>query len=354
MSEQTVVENEPKQVKQRTKRRILLFVVPAVAVLASAYMYLIGGRYVATDNAFIKNDKTIITAEVSGIVETLSVTENQVVHKGDLLFSVDPVPFKVAVAKAEAQLEQVRIELLSEKAAYEEKLAEIKVAENTLAYNERDEKRQADLLKQHYISDSQFDASSQSTKTSQLQINALRKDLNRLRESLGGDVNRPVELHPSYKSAQAALEQAQINLNHVNVYAPTNGVVTKIPNAGQYIRTGSGAMVLVANEAPWIEANFTEKDLTHMRAGQSVEIEVDAYPDMTWHGTVASISPATGAEFSVIPAENATGNWVKVTQRVPVRIQIQPLENSPLLRSGLSTEIRVDTEFQQSIFGIKL
>ena len=354
MSEQTSIEDEPKRATQRTKRNILLFGVPIVAVLISAYVYLSGGRYVSTDNAFIKNHKTTITAEVSGMIDTLSVAENQVVHKGDLLFSVDPVPFQVAVAKAEAQREQVRIDLLSQKAAYEEKQAEIKLAENTLAYNQRDEERQADLLKQHYISDSQFDASSQTTQTSQLKINTLRQDLRRLREALGGDVNRPIEDHPSYKAAEAALEQARINLKHVHITAPANGVVTHVPTAGEYITKGGSAMVLIANTAPWIDANFTEKDLTHMHPGQHVDIEVDAYPGITWQGKIASISPATGSEFSVIPAQNASGNWVKVAQRVPVRIQIQQIENGPMLRSGLSTEIRVDTEFQRSILGVKL
>ncbi len=354
MSDQNTAPDVPKQVAQKGKRRFLLFVIPVVAVLAATYIYLHGDRYVETDNAFIQNDKTPITAEVSGTIQTLNVKENQWVKQGDLLFSVDPTPFNVAVAQAQAQLEQVRIDLLSQKAAYEEKQAQIEQAENTLAYNQRDEKRQADLLKQHYISDSQYDASSQTTKTSQLEINTLRKDLRRLQESLGGDVTRPVEEHPSYKSAQAALEQARIDLKHVNVYAPANGIVTNVPNHGEYVSTGAVAMVVIGNESPWIEANFPEKDMTYMHAGQAVEIEVDAYPDITWHGIVDSISPATGSEFSVIPAENATGNWVKVTQRVPVRIHIEQDPNGPLLRSGLSTTVTVDTEHQRSLLGVKL
>ena len=190
MSESNTPAVEPKQVTQRNKRRLLLFVVPVVAVAASAYVYLHGGRYVETDNAFVKNDKTMITAEVSGSIQTLAVKENQAVEKGALLFAIDPVPYQTAVAQAQAQLEQVRIELLSQQAAYEEKEAEITLAQSTFAYNQRDEKRQADLLKQHYISDSQYDASTHTTKTSRLQIDALEKDLRRLREALGGDASR--------------------------------------------------------------------------------------------------------------------------------------------------------------------
>lgn len=344
----------PKQVAKRGTRRILLLGVPVLAVAASAYVYLHGGRYVETDNAFVKNDKTPITAQVSGIIQTLAVQENQSIKAGDLLFAIDPVPFETAVAQASAQLEQVRIELLSQQAAYEEKLAEIELAKTTLSFNQRDEKRQADLLKKHFISDSQFDVSTQTTKSSQLQIIALEKDLRRLREALGGDVTRAVEFHPSYKAAAAALEQARINLSHVQVYAPSNGVVTKVPNAGEYIATGASAMVLVARDNPWIEANFTEKDMAYMHPGQTVDIEVDAYPGVSWKGTVESISPATGSEFSVIPAENASGNWVKVTQRVPVRIQVEQDAQGPVLRAGLSTLVTVDTEHQTSLFGVKL
>ncbi|TDR13882.1 HlyD family secretion protein [Marinomonas communis] len=354
MSESNTPAVEPKQVTQRNKRRLLLFVVPVVAVAASAYVYLHGGRYVETDNAFVKNDKTMITAEVSGSIQTLAVKENQAVEKGALLFAIDPVPYQTAVAQAQAQLEQVRIELLSQQAAYEEKEAEITLAQSTFAYNQRDEKRQADLLKQHYISDSQYDASTHTTKTSRLQIDALEKDLRRLREALGGDASRPVTEHPSYQAAQAQLEQAKLNLSHVQVYAPANGIVTNVPTSGEYITTGASAMVLVANQNPWIEANFTEKDMTYMKPGQTVEVEVDAYPGVTWKGTVESISPATGSEFSVIPAENATGNWVKVTQRVPVRIHIDANDNEQVLRAGLSTLVTVDTEHQTSLLGVKL
>lgn len=344
----------PKQVTQRNKRRVLLFALPLLVVVGAAYAYLQGGRYVETDNAFVKNDKTAITAEVSGTIQTLSVKENQVVAVGDPLFELNPVPFKTAVAQAQAQLEQVRIDLLSQKAAYEEKLAEIELAKSNLAYHQRDEQRQADLLKKRYISDSQFDTSTHTTQSSQLQIIALEKDLRRLREALGGDVNQAVELHPSYQAALAALQQARLDLAHTSVYAPTSGVVTNIPTAGEYITTGRSAMVLVANQQPWIEANFTEKDMTYMHAGQHVEIEVDAYPGVTWHGKVDSISPATGAEFSVIPAENATGNWVKVTQRVPVRIHVDPITNGPILRAGLSTVVTVDTEHRTRLLGVQL
>lgn len=354
MSDQSAPQEPTKQVRHRHKRRLLLYVLPALAVVTSTYFYLHGGRYVETDNAFVKNDKTSITAEVSGTVQLLAVKENQVVQTGELLFEVDPTPFQTAVSQAQAQLEQVRIELLSQQAAYEEKQAEIELAKSTLAFNQRDEERQADLLKKKYISDSQFDASTHTTQSSKLQMAALEKDLRRLREALGGDATRPVEQHPSYKAAQAVLQQARLDLEHTKVFAPSNGVVSNVPTAGEFISTGRSAMVLVANQNPWIEANFTEKDMAHMRAGQQVEIEVDAYPDFKWTGTVESISPATGSEFSVIPAENATGNWVKVTQRVPVRIHVEPSEDSPVLRSGFSTIVTVDTEHQTSLLGFKL
>jgi membrane fusion protein (multidrug efflux system) len=323
-------------------------------VLASGWVYLAGGRYVETENAYIKADKTPLTAQVSGVVESIKVKENQHVEKGQLLFQIDPASFQVAVAQAQAQLDQVRINLLSQQAAYREKQAEIALAYSELNYNQKEVDRQANLLKQKYISASQYDAAQQAVELSKLKVITLEKDLIRLQEALGGDVNRSIEQHPSYLSAQAALSQAQLNLDHVEVYAPSAGVVTNVPQDGEFIGMGSTALVLISDQNAWIEANFPEKELTYMSPGQTVEIAIDAYPDLQLRGTVSSISPATGAEFSVIPAQNATGNWVKITQRVPVRISIDPMGNLPPLRSGLSAVVTVDTHHQRQLAGIRL
>jgi membrane fusion protein, multidrug efflux system len=354
MSEQENNPSVPKQVKKRTTRRVLLVALPLAVLLASVFVYMKGGRYVETDNAYVQSDMTRINAEVSGATQFIAVRENEKVSKGQLLFSIDATPFKVAEAKAQAQLQQVRLNILEQKAAYEEKKAEIKQAENQFAFNQREAKRQANLLKQKFISDAQFDQARQAAVVSELSITTLKKDLFRLKEALGGDPSAPLEGHPSYQAAQAALDQARIDLAHTEVRAPASGVVAKVPNSGEYISAGSTAMVLVSDEQQWIAANFTEKDLTYVQPGQEVEIEVDAYPGVTLHGKVESISPATGSEFSVIPAENATGNWVKIAQRLSVKILVDMGQSTPALRTGFSSNVTIDTEHQRRLFGLVL
>ena len=354
MSEQETILSIPKQVEKRTTRRIFLMALPVVVILASVFVYMKGGRYVETDNAYIRSDITTINAEVSGAIETISVKENEKVSKGQLLFSLDETPFKVAEAKAQAQLQQVRLNILEQKAAYEEKKAEIMLAEKQFAFNQREEKRQANLLKQKFISDTQFDQAKQAAEVSELNVATLKKDLFRLKEALGGDPSAPLEDHPSYQAAQAALDQARIDLGHIEVRAPASGVVAKIPHNGEYVTAGSTSMVLVSDEKQWVEANFTEKDLTYVQPSQDVEIEVDAYPGVSLHGKVESISPATGSEFSVIPAENATGNWVKIAQRLSVKILVDKDQDMPILRTGFSSNVTIDTEHQRRLFGLAL
>ncbi|KZN14362.1 HlyD family secretion protein [Marinomonas sp. TW1] len=335
-------------------RRILLFVVPCLVVLGSATAYMLGGRYVETDNAYVQSDINRINTEISGPIEQVAVKENQTVHAGQVLFVIDAAPFKLAEAKANAQLQQVKLDILEQQAAYQEKQAEIAQAENTYAFNQREEQRQANLLKQKFISDTQFDQAKQAAEVSRLQVATLKKDLYRLKEALGGNPTAPLEDHPSYQSALAALNQSRIDLNHVEVRAPVSGVVAKVPNQGEYMTKGAIAMVLVADKEKWIEANFTEKDLTHVQVGQTVAIEVDAFPDTTLHGKVESISPATGAEFSVIPAENATGNWVKIAQRLAVKIQFDQGQSIPELRTGLSSTVTIDTTYHRQLLGMTL
>ncbi|QUX93915.1 hemolysin D [Marinomonas sp. CT5] len=354
MSEQEKNPSVPKQVEKRKTRRFLLVALPLVVILVSVFVYLHGGRYVETDNAYVQSDITTINAEVSGAIQSIAVKENEKVAKGQLLFRIDATPFKVAEAKAQAQLQQVRLNILEQKAAYEEKKAEIKLAENKYAFNRREEKRQANLLKQKFISDTQFDQAKQAAEVSELNVATLKKDLFRLKEALGGDPSAPLEDHPNYQAAQATLDQARINLGHVEVRAPASGIVAKVPNNGEYVMAGSTSMVLVSDEKKWIAANFTEKDLTYVKPGQDVEIEVDAYPDVTLKGKVESISPATGSEFSVIPAENATGNWVKVAQRLAVKIVVDSDQNTPDLRTGFSSTVTIDTEHHRRLFGIAL
>ncbi|MDF2445714.1 MAG: putative multidrug resistance protein [Moraxellaceae bacterium] len=340
--------------KRRLKRLILLVVVPLIAALAVGVVYLKGGRYVETDNAYIKADKVPVSAEVSGTVTDVLVDENQSVNAGQPLFRLDPAPFQVAVAKAEAKLAQVRTDLAALKASYREKQAEIALARTKYAFSQKDQRRQADLVARNFISASKFDDAKQSTDLAEQQISVLDQDLKRIAETLGGSVESPVERHPSYRVALAELEQAKLDLARAEVRATLPGIVSKPPKPGQYVAAGSIALALVVSGNLWVDANFTETDLTYVHPGQPVTIRVDTYPDAAWKGVVESLSPATGAEFSVIPAQNATGNWVKIAQRVPVRIKIEAAPTMPQLRAGLSTIVEIDTGHRRRVLGFSL
>ncbi|MGV0962100.1 HlyD family secretion protein [Hoeflea sp.] len=351
---ETTIAEAVRPPKRRLKRLILLVVVPLIAALAVGVVYLKGGRYVETDNAYIKADKVPVSAEVSGTVTDVLVDENQSVNADQPLFRLDPAPFQLAVAKAEAKLAQVRTDLAGLKASYREKQAEIALARTKYAFSQKDQRRQADLVARNFISASKFDDAKQSTDLAEQQISVLDQDLKRIAETLGGSVESPVERHPSYRVALAELEQARLDLARAEVRAPLPGIVSKPPKPGQYVAAGSIALALVVSGNLWVEANFTETDLTYAHPGQPVTIRVDTYPDAAWKGVVESLSPATGAEFSVIPAQNATGNWVKIAQRVPVRIKIEAAPTMPQLRAGLSTIVEIDTGHRRRVLGFSL
>jgi len=340
--------------KRMMKRLILLGVIPILAATIAGIVYLQGGRIVETENAYLKADKVPVNSEVSGIVKELLIAENQVVPAGQVLFRLDAAPFRLAVAKAQAKLSQVRTDLAVMKASYREKQAEITLARTKHAFALREQNRQADLVNKNFVSASKFDDAKQSTDLAEQQIFALEQDLKRIAESLGGSLNSPVEHQPAYLSAQAELEEANLDLSRVDVRASMPGTVSKPPKLGQFVQAGTMTMALVVNGNLWIEANLPETELTYVHPGESVKIHVDTFPDQTWTGEVESLSPATGSEFSLIPAQNATGNWIKIAQRVPVRIKITPASGMPELRTGLSAKAEIDTGHRRGLFGFSL
>lgn len=337
----------------KRKKIVMLGVVPIIFVLLCAHFYLRGGRFVETDNAYIRTDIIPISAEVSGLIETLAVRENQRVSKGDILFYVNPKPFLVAVAKSEANLGEVKAHLESLKSSYEEKQAGIVLAEKNFLFAQKELQRQIDLQGKNFVSASVLDNLRHSVETAEQQIKVLDLDLQTILASLGGDIDAPLSEHPSFKGALAELHVAELDLKHTEVEAPSSGIVSNVPTLGQYVREGNMMLALVSNSYFWVEANFTEKDLTHLQIEQQVTIKIDTYPGVKWQGLVESISPATGAEFAILPPQNATGNWVKVAQRVPVRIQILEGTALPMLRSGLSAVVTVDTNKQRELFGLR-
>jgi len=329
------------------KRFVLLVAIPTTAILAGLFLYLLGGRYVATDNAYVKADMIPLSSQVSGIVRDVFVEENQQVQKNQLLYRIDPEPFKVALAKASSKLAQVRIDIMAMKANYREKQAEIALARTKYNFSLRNKQRQLDLAAKHFTSLSSLDDARESAEIAAQQIVTTEQNLQSLAESLAGSIDEPVELHPSYLVAKAELDQAKLDLSNTKIRAPMAGTISSPPKKGQYIRAGTTNMALIANEHPWIEANFTEKELTYVRPGQRVVTTIDIYPGKKWSGVVQSLSPATGSQFSIIPAQNATGNWVKIAQRIAVRIKLDPDPDGQQLRSGLSSWVEIDTEHKR-------
>ncbi|MFN0305028.1 MAG: HlyD family secretion protein [Burkholderiales bacterium] len=336
------------------KRLLLLVVIPLIAAVGVGYAYLKGGRYVETDNAYVKAEKIAVSAELSGKIREVLVQENQAVSAGEPLFRLDAEPFEVAVARADARLAQVRTDLAALKASYRTKQAEITLATTKHAFARKDQQRQADLVAKNFISTARFEESQQSADLAIQQINAMEQDLRRIAETLGGSVDTPVERHPSYRAAFAEMGKAKLDLANTEVRASLPGNVSRPPRLGQYVAAGTMAMALVVSGNLWIEANYTETDLTFVRPGQPAVVRIDTYPGVTWKGSVDSLSPATSAEFSVIPAQNATGNWVKITQRVPVRIKLDPERDMPQLRAGLSAIVEIDTGHRRRVLGFAL
>jgi len=349
------VQNPSVDVKPASRKRfVLLFVLPLVLVIIGLVIYLKSGRYVSTENAYVKADVLSISSQVAGPVVERAVKENDIVKAGQLLFRIDDAPYKIAVAKAEAKLAEVRTNLSSLKATYRERQSDLKVAQSNSEFAKQEQKRQANLATKHLVAEAAYDQVAHTSRVASQQIVGVQQDLKRIEETLAGSVDAAIEQHPSYVAAAAELQQAQLDLAHTKIYAAQNGIVTRPPELGDYINVGAIAMKLVATDHLWIEANFVETDLTHVRAGQKVEVFVDTYPDAQWEGEVQSLSPATGAEFSVIPAQNATGNWVKIAQRVPVNISVKPKANAPQLQAGLSTQIEIDTGYKRKFLGFSI
>jgi membrane fusion protein, multidrug efflux system len=328
---------------RKTKRLLLLVLIPAIVIGSSFGFYLHGGRYVETDNAYVKAHKVPVSAEVSGMVQQVMVRENESVASGQILFKLDPAPYQVALEKAQAKVKQAQTDFAALKASYQEKQAEIKLAKTRYEFAKNDQKRQVELAANKLVSASTLDTVRQNTDIASQQVFTLEEDLHRIAETMGGSADTTIDQFPGYLIAEAGLSQAQLDLSRVTVHASVPGIVTLPPSPGEYVSAGKTIMALVANDGLWVEANFPETDLTYVKPGQLVSIAVDTYPTAKWQGKVESLSPATGAEFSIIPAQNATGNWVKITQRVPVRIALDLDPALPTLRAGLSTTVEIDT-----------
>jgi membrane fusion protein, multidrug efflux system len=347
--------------RTRWLRLLLMFTLPVVIVIAGTGWYLASGRYVSTDDAYVQADTVAVSSDVAGRVVAVEVKDNQHVTAGQVLIRLDQRPYQAAVEQAKAQLAGARLQVESLRASYRQRQAELASAQDTLNYQQREFDRQQKLLSGGISSQANYDQARNRLATARQQVASVQQQLAAVLASLGGNPDIATEDHPMVQQAQAQLDQAELNLSYTVIKAPADGIVTnvnKLP-VGSYLNAATPAFSLVQTDHPWIEANYKETELTHMKAGDPATVTVDAYPDTTFKGHVASLSPGTGSVFSVLPPQNATGNWVKVVQRLPVRVELDNPDPNRPLRAGMSVTAEVDTGYRhhmvaaiESFFGI--
>jgi membrane fusion protein (multidrug efflux system) len=336
---------EPAPQPRRLTRPFLLVVVPAVVALVGLYWYAMSGRYVATENAYVKADMVAISPDINGRVTAVEVAENQFVRRGDVLFRLDPEPFQIALDMAEAKMLAVRNDIEASRAEFHQIEAEIGEAAERVQFHAHQAARQRELQGRGISTEVQLEQAEVELMAARQRVVALQEKLRTVLAALGGDPASAAELHPHYRQAEAERNMAALDLAYAVVRAPLDGVVSRMRlEPGEWLEEGEPAFSIINPATTWIEANLKETQLEHVEIGQQVEIAVDAYPAARWSGKVASISPATGAEFALIPPQNATGNWVKVVQRLPVRIAVESGQDQPPLRAGMTVTVSIDTE----------
>jgi membrane fusion protein (multidrug efflux system) len=321
----------------RMRRLLLMVALPLVLVVGGLWYWVHSARYQDTDNAYVVADQVSVASQVAGRVTAVPVSQNQSVAAGQVLLQIDPQPFQIALDQANANLENVRNQIQAQQAA-------LAGAEAHAAFLRRDVERKTNLVKQDVVAASKLD----DLKT---QLTEAEQQIAQLKANLGGNPSLPYTQQATYRQAVAARDDAALQLSYATLKAPAAGVVTEVDiKPGDIVAPGHPVFALVMSGKRWIEANFKETQLTRVHVGQKVEVEVDTYPGRKWQGTVESIAPGTGSVFSVLPAQNATGNWVKVVQRIPVRVALDPIEGGPDLRAGMSAEVDIDTHYNP-LFG---
>ncbi|UPJ62748.1 HlyD family secretion protein [Bradyrhizobium sp. 191] len=337
---------------RRYRRFLLLVVLPVVVAIGGLTFYLNGGRYVGTDDAYVGAQKVLVTPDISGKIQKVVVKEGQLVKQGDVLFEIDPVPFRLAVDEARAQLTQAQT-------TYENLRANIKIygdmlnlAQQGVDLKQRDVERKQALVKNNYGSQLDLDNASNALVTSGSVAQYVRQQLSTAKTQLLGDPDLPLEKFPAYAEAKAKLDNAERNLNHTVVRASMGGVATQVEQIqlGRYVAVGTPVFSIIDVAHPWVDANPKESDLTYVTEGQPVTLEVDAFPNHVFKGKIGSLSPGTGAQFAILPPQNATGNFVKVVQRVPIRIYFDETDKYVRkLKAGMSVYATIDTGHKRSL-----
>lgn len=340
---------------RRYRRFLLMVVLPIVVAVGGLVFYLNGGRYVGTDDAYVGAQKVLVTPDISGKIEKVVVKEGQLVKQGDELFEIDPVPFRLAVDEARAQLMQAQT-------TYDNLRANIKIygdmlnlAQQGVDLKQRDVERKQALVKNNFGSQLDLDNSANALVTSGSVAQYVKQQLSTAKTQLLGDPDLPLEKFPPYAQAKAKLDTAERNLDHTVLRAPMGGVATQVEQIqlGRYVAAGTPVFSIIDVAHPWVDANPKESDLTFVTEGQPVTLEVDAFPNHVFKGRIGSLSPGTGAQFAILPPQNATGNFVKVVQRVPIRIYFDETDKYVRkLKAGMSVYATIDTGHKRSLAGL--
>jgi membrane fusion protein (multidrug efflux system) len=327
------------------QRRGLYGLLPLV-LLVGGIWYLAGGRIMSTDNAYVNADTVGISTDIAGIVKDVDVTENQHVVAGQILYRLDPLQFQIALDNAKANLAQTALTIESMKEDYRRMLSDAASQQAQVDLDEINYKRAQMLLSTNTVPQSNYDQAKATLDSDQAKLDSLRQQAAVQLAKLGGNADTATDKLPQYLQIDAQVAEAQRQLDHTIVRAPFGGTVTNVPSIapGKYLAASTMAFFLVDTDHVWIDSNPKETELTYVRPGQPATITVDTYPGVEWRGQVESISPAAAQQFSLLPAQNTSGNWVKVVQRIPMRVSVDTSDQKkPPLRAGMSVEVNVDT-----------
>jgi membrane fusion protein, multidrug efflux system len=329
-------------------RVLLLLGVPLLLAAVALHYYAEGGRYVDTENAYVKAHIVAVSAEISGRVAEVAVRDHQAVSAGQFLFRIDPTPFEVALSRARAQLAAVRTEIETLRAEHRVAVAETNEAEERIRFLTSQLGRQARLREKGMVREDAYDEARHNLEAARARLVAVQERTRRVLTALGGDLKLPAEQHPRVQEAKAAVDSATLDLSRTRIAAPAAGIVSNLKlQPGEHVATGTALFSLIPAREVWVEANFKETQLAGVRVGQPVRVVADAYPGVEFAARVRAISPATGAQFALLPPQNASGNWIKIVQRVPVLIDLEPqakaATDGPSLRAGMTVTVSVDT-----------
>ncbi len=330
--------------KRSGVRLLLLVFVPIIACVVGVVIWQQGGRFISTEDSYVKTDIAQISPEVAGRVIDVAVRDQTPVKAGNLLVRLDPEPYQLALDKANAALDEARIQVENARATYFETRSELGEVESQADYLQRQLQRQQQLARTGVVSATKLEEAQNDAAVARNRLIVVRTRMHRVLTMLGGDPAVPTDEHPLVRDKKADRDRAALDLAHTTLLAPISGIAVNVKlQPGEQVKPASPLFVIVSDRRPWVEANLKETELTHVRVGQQARVVLDLYPDEIWDGEVESISPATGAEFAILPPQNASGNWVKVVQRLPARVRLLPHVRESPLRAGTTATVTIDT-----------